>query len=231
MTNSRWEIFWDGLAKRLMFWSPLRSSLLYQYRYGFTPAQLARLTALATEAARVEGSFCEIGCYRGYTTVFLNRHLDRIAPHKRYWALDTFGGFVPADVAHERGARGKDSADDRRALDKFTINSQRWFDATMRQNGVTRVTSVAAAVQDHVFSAEAKFCFVLIDVDLYRPTKAALEKLWPLVAPGGVIVVDDCHEHHVYDGSRQALDEFARAQALTFEVVETKLGVLRKPAG
>jgi len=228
MTNSRWEILLDGLVKRAMFWSPLRSYLLYKYRYAFTPGQLARLTALATEAVAAPGDFCEIGCYRGYTTVWLNRHLDAVAPAKRYWAIDTFGGFVPADVAHERSARGKDSAEDRRALDKFTVNSQRWFDRTMTLNGITRVTSHAAAVQDFAFPAGARFCYVLLDVDLYRPTKAALEKLWPQLSPGGVIVVDDCHAGHVYDGSRQALEEFCAAQGLRFEVVETKLGVLRK---
>lgn len=228
MTDSRWEIFWDGLVKGVLFWSPLRSYLLHRYRYAFTPAQLARLVALATEAAAAPGDFCEVGCYRGYTTVWLNRHLDAIAPAKRYWAIDTFGGFVADDVAHERQTRGKDSAADRRALDKFTINSPRRFDATMRQNGITRVTAHAAAVQDFAFPAAARFCFVLLDVDLYLPTKAALGKLWPLLSPGGLIVVDDCQEHHVYDGSRQALGEFCAANGLTHEVVETKLGVLRK---
>ena len=229
MTNSRWEIFLDGLVKRAIFWSPFRSCLLYKYRYAFTPGQLARLTALATEAAAASGDFCEIGCYRGYTTVFLNKHLDAIAPQKNYWALDTFGGFVAADVAHEQQARGKNSAEDRRAMGKFTINSRHWFECTMRLDGITRVTAHAVAVQDYTFPASARFCFVLIDVDLYVPTRAALAKLWPQLSPGGIIVVDDCHEGHVYDGSRQALEEFCTEHGLRFEVVETKLAVLRRP--
>jgi O-methyltransferase len=231
MTNSRWEILLDGLVKRALFWSPLRSYLLYKYRYAFTPAQLARLTMLATEAARSPGDFCEIGCYRGYTTVFLNRHLDAIAPEKRYWAVDTFGGFVAADVSHEQRTRGKNSQEDRRALDKFTINSRGWFEATLRQNGITRVRTCAAAVQDFSFPGEVLFCFVLLDVDLYLPSVAALEKIWPRVAPGGLVVVDDCQADHVYDGSRQAVEEFCGRNNLTFELVEAKLAVLRKPSG
>jgi O-methyltransferase len=231
MTNSRWEIWLDGLAKRALFWSPLRSYLLYQYRYAFTPAQLARLTMLATEAAAAEGDFCEIGCYRGYTTVFLNRHLDAIAPGKRYWAIDTFGGFVPADVSHERQVRGKDSREERRALDKFTINSRAWFEATLRQNGITRVSTHAAAVQDFSFPAGTRLCFALLDVDLYLPTVDGLEKLWPLLAPGGLVVVDDCQADHVYDGSRQAVQEFCAMHGVGYELVETKLAVLRKPRG
>lgn len=229
MTNSRWEIFWDGLAKRALFWSPLRSYLLYKYRYAFTPGQLARLTLLATEGAAVPGDFCEIGCYRGYTTVFLNRHLDAVAPAKRYWAIDTFGGFVPADVQHERTVRGKDSREERRALDKFTINSRAWFEATLRQNGINRVTTHAAAVQDFAFPAGTQLCFVLLDVDLYLPTVAGLEKVWPRLAPGGLVVVDDCQAGHVYDGSRQAVEEFCARHGTAYELVEDKLAVLRKP--
>jgi O-methyltransferase len=229
MINSPWEVLLDGLVKRALFWSPFRPYLLYKYRYAFTPAQLARLTTLATEAADAPGDFCEIGCYRGYTTVFLNRHLDAIAPTRRYWAIDTFGGFVPGDVAHEQQVRGKDSREDRRALDKFTINSRAWFEATLRQNGITRVTTHAAAVQDFDFPSDARFSFVLLDVDLYLPTAAALTKIWPLLAPGGLVVVDDCQADHVYDGSRQAVEEFGRRNNLTHELVETKLAVFRKP--
>jgi O-methyltransferase len=231
MTNSRWEILLDGLVKRALFWSPLRPYLLYKYRYAFTPAQLARLTELATEAAAVPGDFCEIGCYRGYTTVFLNRHLDAIAPAKRYWAIDTFGGFVPADVSHEKKVRGKASREDERALDKFTVNSRRWFEANLRENGITRVSTHAAAVQDFAFPADTRLCFVLLDVDLYLPTAAALEKIWPLLAPGGLVVVDDCQTDHVYDGSRQAVAEFCARHGLGHELVETKLAVLRKTQG
>lgn len=229
MTNSRWEIFWDGLAKRLMFRSPLRPYLLYKYRYAFTPAQLARLTTLATEAAAAAGDFCEIGCYRGYTTVFLNKHLDTVAPGKRYWAIDTFGGFVAADVAHETGVRGKTGREERRALDKFTVNSRAMFEATLRQNGITRVSTHAAAVQDFSFPAGTQLSFVLLDVDLYLPTVAGLEKIWPLLAPGGLVVVDDCQADHVYDGSRQAVLEFCAKHGVAHELVETKLAVLRKP--
>ncbi len=231
MTNSRWEIWLDGLVKRALFWSPLRTYLLYKYRYAFTPAQLARLTVLASEAAGADGDFCEVGCYRGYTTVWLNRHLDEIAPAKRYWAIDTFGGFVPADVDHETGVRGKASREERRALDKFTINSRRWFEAALRQNGVTRVSTHAVAIQDFIFPADTRLCFVLLDVDLYLPTVDGLEKVWPLLAPGGLIVVDDCQADHVYDGSRQAVEEFCARQGMSYELVETKLAVLRKPKG
>ncbi len=35
---------------------------------------------------------------------------------------------------------------------------------------------------------------VLLDVDLTEPTYVALKRFWPRMAPGGVILVDDCQE-------------------------------------
>ena len=228
MINSRWETFLDGLVKRALFWSPLRSYVIHKYRYAFTPAQLSCLTGLVTEAVARPGDLLEVGCYRGYTTVWLNRHLDEVAPGRRYHVVDTFGGFVAEDVQYERGMRGKNTRDDRRALAKFTINSRKWVEATLRENGIDRVEVHETPVQDWAMPPDAQFCFALIDVDLYLPTKAALESIWPRMCVGGVIVVDDCAEHHVFDGSRQALQEFCRSHGTDFELVEGKLGVLRK---
>lgn len=39
--------------------------------------------------------------------------------------------------------------------------------------------------------ADRRFSLVHIDVDLYQPTKDALEFFWPRMVPGGVIICDD----------------------------------------
>ena len=226
-TDSAFATLLDRLARTALFYSPLRHFSLYRYRYAFSPAQLGALVALVDEARQVPGDFAEVGCYRGYTTAFLNRHLDEVCPDRRYLAVDTFGGFTPASVATEVTARGK-RADDR-AFRKFTVNSRRLFEATMRLNGIRRVDILAGDVAAVVLPPSRRFCFGLIDVDLYAPSVAALNLLWPRLSPGGLLVVDDCQTDHVYDGSRQALEEFARTQGVPFAIRAGKLGVLRKP--
>jgi O-methyltransferase len=47
-----------------------------------------------------------------------------------------------------------------------------------------------------------------LDGDWYESTRVALENLYPLVAPGGVVVIDD-YGH--WDGCRRAVDEFVSA--------------------
>jgi len=52
-----------------------------------------------------------------------------------------------------------------------------------------------------------RFSLVHFDCDLYKPTKAALEHLWPRVARGGVVMFD---EYGIPDwpGETKAVDEF-----------------------
>lgn len=52
-----------------------------------------------------------------------------------------------------------------------------------------------------------------IDVDFYEPTKCALEFLYPLVAPGGLIIVDD---YEAWQGCKKAVDEFIADNGLIF---------------
>jgi hypothetical protein len=65
-------------------------------------------------------------------------------------------------------------------------------------------TSVPSFVQDN---PGVRFSLVHFDCDLYTPTKAALEALWPRVSRGGVVLFD---EYSIPDwpGETQAVDEF-----------------------
>ncbi|MFA5264119.1 MAG: TylF/MycF/NovP-related O-methyltransferase [Opitutaceae bacterium] len=226
-TETALETWLDRAIRTVLFFTPLRHLVLYKYRYAFTPGQIRCLLNLADEALKANGGFVEVGCYRGYTTVFLNKHLDDVAPERAYLAVDTFGGFTADSVAHEVEHRGKSTKD--RAFNKFTVNSETMFATTLKVNRISRVRILRNDICRAEFQPVEEFCFGLIDVDLYTPTVAALAKIWESLSPGGILVVDDCQKDHVYDGSRQALEEFCAARGVAFEILETKLGVIRKP--
>ncbi len=69
---------------------------------------------------------------------------------------------------------------------------------------------------------------MLLDIDVYAPTLAILEQVYPLLVDGGGIVVDDCLADRAWDGSLQAYEEFIAAHGLPFERVGAKGGVIRK---
>lgn len=217
------------LMRRMLFHTPLRRFLFPRYQYAFTPRQLMALIKLVDEARRVPGEMVEVGCFVGATTVLLNQHLRAENDVRRYLCIDTFSGFAGDDVAFEEQTRGKHLDQIQREC-LFGMNDQRWFDYTMRLNGFANVTTIKGDIKTVTLAEQTKgIAFALLDVDLYQPTRAALAQVWPLLAPGGVIVIDDCHADHAFDGARQAWHEFITANGLTAEIVEHKLAILRKP--
>jgi O-methyltransferase len=60
-----------------------------------------------------------------------------------------------------------------------------------------------------------KFCFVSLDVDLYEPTKEGLKFFYPLLSPGGVIMVHDFNNLN-YKGVREAVLEFCREKGISY---------------
>jgi len=202
------------------------SSAYYRYEYMFTPSQLVFLTNCLQETQPVEGDIVEIGCAAGRTTVFLNKYLDEINSKKSYLCVDTFSGFSKNDVEYEVTKRGKP----RRSLDGFSVNHQDWFDQTLRDNQIQRARSVCGDIKNVDLSKQVSaISFCLIDVDLYLPVKHALAQVYPLLAKGGIIVIDDVSQHNAFDGAYEAYQEFARSLDAPPQIVCNKLGVIRKP--
>ncbi len=226
-----------GLVKAGMFRSvraamlhtPLRHALSnyfsHEYRYNFTPAQLCFLCECVTRTASLPGPIVEVGCYAGDTTVFLNKHMESCGIRKRYYCIDTFSGFTREDIEHEVSARDKKDA----PFDLgFRDNSKRWFDETMLLNRIDHVRSIQADVNAFDFAGIDDISFCLIDVDLYRPVRSALERVYDRVPKGGIIIVDDCISAHLFDGAFQAYAEFVAARNIDRHIISGKLGVIEK---
>lgn len=56
-----------------------------------------------------------------------------------------------------------------------------------------------------------------LDMDIYAPTRCALEHLWPKVVPGGVVIIDDWE----LDGARRAFCEYVSTQGLDYQHLQT----------
>src|SRR5882762_5168535 len=171
--------------------SPLARAWMPHYPYMFEPGQLAFFVECLDRTKNVPGCILEVGCMRGRTTVFLNRHLDFLASSKPYFAIDTFAGFVEKDVEYEIKQRGQDPLFDWKG---FSNNKKEWFDLAMTANHLERVRGIQADVNEYDFGCIGPegISFALLDVDLYQPVKAALPTLYQRLSPGGILVVDDC---------------------------------------
>ena len=195
-----------------------------QYHFAFDPEQLWLLCDQLDSVADVDGSVLEVGCAQGATTIYLNKHLDQRGRPRPYFCVDTFSGFTARDIEHER-TRGHD--DD---YEDFDFNSPQLFTAAMRLAGLRdRVTVTQADIVEHDLAAAAPVAFALVDVDLYVPMLAGLRKVWPILAPGGVIVVDDCLPNSKWDGALEAYVEVCEELGQPVDIRAGKLGLLRRP--
>jgi O-methyltransferase len=220
------RMFAANLVKSFAYYSGLHRLVFYRYDYMFRPRELALLVSSLTETQGMKGPIFEIGCAAGHTTVYLNKHLDDSADPRDYFCLDTFAGFTDDDIAVEI-ERGHTS---NRYNHLFRAYRQSWFDQTMRNNHVTRVTSIQADVNSFDFGPYHDISFCLIDVDLMRPVKKALEEVFPRMAPGGIILVDDCVPDAKYDGAWQGYVDFVKSIGFPVDIREGKQGMIRIPA-
>ena len=65
-----------------------------------------------------------------------------------------------------------------------------------------------------------------LDTDFYESTRAELEALYPLLAPGGVFILDD---YGYWRGAKQAVDEYFAHEAVLFVRVDASARLLVKP--
>lgn len=195
------------------------------YPYMFSPQQLMFIAQAAMEQSAIEGCYVEVGCAEGATAAFVNRALADGGFRKRYICLDTFAGFPREQVSYEIDVRGKDKA----IAGAFTHNDIAWVRKSLQLAEVDGVELIQADGATFDYRKLAPIAWCLLDVDLYLPIAAALPKIYELLAPGGMIIVDDCQlEDERWDGALQAYDEFVAARSLPREIVHGKLGILRK---
>ncbi len=211
-----------ALLQRIALRTLLSRWLWPPYRHMFTPPQLAFM-GLELEKAPA-GTALEIGCANGESTVWLNRWLDAAGIGRRYIAIDTFAGFPSRDIAVE-AERGRDIKPLARS---FRGPTRQRFEHALRVNGIRRVEAVAADATTVEYSRFAPVAFALVDVDLYRSVHEVLDRLYPHLAKGGVIIVDDCGGPGIFEGAGEAYKEFCHQRGLVEHIEHGKLGVIRR---
>jgi O-methyltransferase len=153
----------------------------------------------------VPGDLIEAGAWRGGASILMRATLDSLGEERTVVVADSFQGFaagaeenlagfdflaVPVEEVRESFAR--------LGLDRGVEFVPGFFEQTL--------TGLAART----------WSLVRIDADTYEPTRAALDALYPGLAPGGFVVLDD---YGSFEGSRRAVDEF-RAEHGIAEPIE-----------
>jgi O-methyltransferase len=215
-----------SLVKDISLRTGIYDNLFFRvYSCMLEPKQLVYLIECIIKVGNTSGCIVEAGCAHGATTVFLKKFIDGESMRREYFALDTFSGFVRAHTEYEVSVRGKP----KNISKHFTENKKVWFDKSMNIHRLTGVKSIQVDVTRFDFNSISPIAFCLLDVDLYKPIKDALPKIYAAMAPGGIIVVDDCKPQALWDGALQAYEEFVRERSWPSEIAADRLGVIRVP--
>lgn len=172
------------------------------------------------------GSIVELGVSRGTSFFTWHKLLELFAPMdttKRVFGFDSFEGLT--DFAVQDGAPKEDDIQSDKQVGGWSAGSVEGemlnlAALTNADNVLARERSrlVKGRVQDTLepFLAETpglRINLLHFDLDLYEPTLFALERLWDLVVPGGVVVFDE-YAYPPWGGEATAWEEFARARSI-----------------
>ena len=145
---------------------------------------------------RVQGVFVELGVYKGDSARVIH-HLD---PDRPFHLFDTFSGFAASDLDLETG-------------EAATYSPADFADTTIQSVLAKIGDGHNIIIHQGYFPGSARdfreqVALVNMDADLYNPTKSGLEFFYPLLSPGGIILVHDYN--HKWPGIIKAVDEFIK---------------------
>jgi O-methyltransferase len=225
-TVNQLKLLTKRAIKASIFMTPDYRIFLPVMRFDMTVAQWHFLTCELLRVRDVPGCVLEIGVGGGSTSVILNQFMNQRGIAKKFVAIDTFSGFVPNDIAVEVSKRGKVAS---MYEEGYKTSTCGWYLKTLAAHGF-KAEAHKSSIQDFDLKRIAPVAFCLFDVDLYAPTKDALPRIYDALAPGGVVIVDDCASSvSIFDGAGEAFREFCSEREIRPEVVENRLGVIRKP--
>jgi O-methyltransferase len=173
---------------------------------GLTMVGLDRLDDLQRRVEQVvqdgvKGDVIEAGAWRGGASLLMRATLDSLGDDRTVWVADSFEGFHPAS-----GDGG--GATDLSAFDFLAVPLEEVRETFARFGFEHGVEFVQGFFEETLAGlAGRRWAIVRLDADTYEPTRAALRALYPGLAAGGYLIVDD---YGSFEGCRRAVDEFRR---------------------
>lgn len=195
-----------------------------------TPGKVHALArAVEYVAARpVPGAFVECGVWRGGSMMAVALTLLRLGEATRdLYLFDTFEGMT--EPGEEDVKQGGEHASD--VLRRSSRDSSVWGVASLEEVREAvlsvgypgeRIHFVKGSVEETLpDQAPAEIALLRLDTDWYSSTKHELVHLYPRLARGGVLIIDD---YAYWRGARRAVDEYVREYEPTLLLIRIDHG-------
>lgn len=143
----------------------------------------------------VEGSIAEAGVYRGDFAKYMNAFF----PERKLYLIDTFSSFDESELSMDRDKKYSSVDYDFSSTSTQIVLSKMKYS----QNCVIKKGLFPESME----GVEDSYCFVSLDMDLYKPMYEGLLFFYEHLNKGGYIFAHDCRNNE-YKGARQALLDF-----------------------
>jgi O-methyltransferase len=203
----------------------------------YSKSGAARLNAMGKALWRIDeygiaGDIVECGVWRGGNIILARR----LCPTRVCWLYDTFDGMTePQEV--DRKKSGFKAATSYHAK---LANGQKW--AAVSRDQVRANLAATKTLDDRWLrfvkgpveqtlvdptNLPSAIALLRLDTDWYASTKAELEALYPLLTPGGYLIVDD-YGH--WEGAKKAVDDYFHAKGLLpMQSIDYSAVLIQKP--
>ena len=183
------------VGSRGMKFPPFEANLAKIVRNSGDPVRYGScaLAIAGVERDGIPGAFAEVGVWRGDTSRLI--HLQ--APHRTLHLFDTFNGFPSADLEDAKPADAMRFRETSVAAVKSRLDNT---DNVVFHVG--RFPETAQGLENEIFS------FVMLDLDIYKPTLAALHFFYPRMSRGGYCFIHDFNSPESDSAIRRAATSF-----------------------
>jgi O-methyltransferase len=189
--------------------------------HGLTMVGLRRLDDLqecveSVVADRVAGDLIEAGSWRGGAALLMRATLDTLERSERsVWVADSFQGFPQSD---RQRRPGYDLEADLAGFDFLAVPLEE-VKQTFERFGFERGINFVPGFFEETLPplAGRPWSVIRIDGDTYSSVRTALESLYPGLATGGYLIVDD---YLSLDQCKQAVDDFRSERGIAEPIEE-----------
>lgn len=170
---------------------------------------------------KLEGDFVECGVHTGLFSMTICHALKFAKSKKNFYLFDTFDGIPLAGLDGQELSRAKDSNRDY-YHDVFSV-AQRNFAPFPNAH------LIKGALPSSLSAAPVKrIAYLSMDLNNAPPEKQVIKKLWNLIVPGAVVLIDD-YLWHGHEPQFKMWNAFARSKNVSIAPLPTGQGVIIKP--